>query len=879
MALAIGAVYLTWRTTTLGNGPLLSLSVPVFALEVWAYVELALFALQAWRVPAVTLEGTRLTTGPVDIAIWSDGCEPSELERSLITGRRVVGRGRMVVIDRTDRPEIKALAERFGADHVVEHGAEVSPLQATHRHTASDLYVWLTAGDVPMPDLLQRMAVQLARTDVAVSQVATGLLNADSLIHLRRERDDDALLNRVMGPALARWGAAPWLGPASIVRRRAMDAVGGPEGVRSPTHMAVRLHRHGWVTTFERRRLISTTAPDTLEQYLDERKRRTTAMLDLLRSRESPLRVPGLSLRHRVAHLAGIATFGIGIRQAGGAALLSIALVVGAFPSDAPVVGSAALAAGALLTRAIARTSLARGAMTVGDWLRHGWRTLGADLAAVRAAARETRSGAQPRTSVASGVARTLPLSHLGALTAIMVVLDVALLGRAAVIVEDGFLPALSTSEQVVLLGLALAVLGSMLDVLQVVARRRQRRAHPRLSANLAAEVDGTAATTVDVAPNGVGLMMPVEPRVGAATTLSVALPPMEGAVRRISGRAVVRDVRPHSTGGWRVGLEFSHLSEPARQALVELCAVGLPGLDDRSQDELPLAPVAHLTVPRSRRDQRSLQVFSGTAAAAAVLTMIFGPTARAAAPDTVEHIELACVTTADDEPVAGAVIERIVRNRTELLGATDSSGCVRIASHPHAKGFAVTHRGIRRAVQPSELGDTTAEVVLGEHRATVVDIDGEPAEGVAVRFFAAGWQVGRDRGDGTWFDALSTDFHVEVSMAGGRFVRPMDPSGDLLIRLGILRTESTAAAEAMSIDRGKGWEPVVDGMPLIPGRLVLRLGDGQTLKVDLPEGHELRLPDGELRPVELPAAPDPEPESEPQPGQPADGASEEGDG
>ena len=169
-----------------------------------------------------------------------------------------------------------------------------------------------------------------------------------------------------------------------------------------------------------------------------------------------------------------------------------------------------------------------------------------------------------------------------------------------------------------------------MVDVLQVVVLRQQRRAHSRLRVALDVVLDGVPATTLDIAPNGVGVTMPFEPTVGAVTTLSVELPSIQGPMATIRGRALVRDVRATTTPGyWRVGLEFTHLSETARLALVEFCAVGHVLEHDPAHADLPTAPVGQLAVRREGHHHRSLQVMTAAAAVAAVVTLGIGPCGR----------------------------------------------------------------------------------------------------------------------------------------------------------------------------------------------------------------------------------------------------------
>ena len=116
VALITGAAYLIWRAGTLGSGALLALSIPAYAVEVWAFAQLALFGLQAWRVPTPTLRinaATRHDGARRHCRSSPSGAGTDDLERTLLGTRALHGCGRVVVIDDVDRPAIR------GADPTV----------------------------------------------------------------------------------------------------------------------------------------------------------------------------------------------------------------------------------------------------------------------------------------------------------------------------------------------------------------------------------------------------------------------------------------------------------------------------------------------------------------------------------------------------------------------------------------------------------------------------------------------------------------------------------------------------------------------------------------------------------------------------------------
>ena len=155
-------------------------------------------------------------------------------------------------------------------------------------------------------------------------------------------------------------------------------------------------------------------------------------------------------------------------------------LVIALFTAAEPVSVSVPLwIATALVVHgfaAWARHTLAAGTMRWGDWIRQGWRTVGADLAGA--------CNRPPREQAVSAVGiRTLGRLRLATFT--LVVIDVAVLARAATLIDPDLLPPFATFSRFAALAAAVVCIVALIDVMQVVVRRRQRRADPRIAVAL----------------------------------------------------------------------------------------------------------------------------------------------------------------------------------------------------------------------------------------------------------------------------------------------------------------------------------------------------------------------------------------------------------
>ena len=230
VALVVGVAYAVWRVGTLGSGVRLALSVPLLAIEIWALIDLAAFGFRAWRISDAD-EARFDGSARADVVIDASSGGVDELERTLVAVQALRGAASVTVVEARGRLGIAEVARAYDARVAAVEPAE-EPLTQIDPPGDQDLWLWLESGQVPLPDLIGAVAGRFEEDDLAVCQIAVDLLNADSLVHLRGGRDEDALQRSVVGPALGRRGLAPWTGAGSLIRRRALAEIEGAVGFR-----------------------------------------------------------------------------------------------------------------------------------------------------------------------------------------------------------------------------------------------------------------------------------------------------------------------------------------------------------------------------------------------------------------------------------------------------------------------------------------------------------------------------------------------------------------------------------------------------------------------------------------------------------------------
>ncbi|KQT51967.1 cellulose synthase [Aureimonas sp. Leaf454] len=104
---------------------------------------------------------------------------------------------------------------------------------------------------------------------------------------------------------LDKWNAAFFCGSAAVLRRAALEEVGGFSGVSitEDCETALDLHSRGWNSLYVDRPMISGLQPDTFASFIGQRSRWCRGMIQILLLKNPALR-SGLSLAQRICYLS-----------------------------------------------------------------------------------------------------------------------------------------------------------------------------------------------------------------------------------------------------------------------------------------------------------------------------------------------------------------------------------------------------------------------------------------------------------------------------------------------------------------------------------------------------------------------------------------------
>ncbi|MEZ5098899.1 MAG: glycosyltransferase family 2 protein, partial [Thermoleophilia bacterium] len=416
-----------------------------------------------------------------------------------------------------------------------------------------ELVLVLGAGQVLYPDAVEKASSRFWDAAVACVQLRNDYANADALTTVFQGRNEQDILNEVIGPSLGARGQALWLGAGSLVRREAFEQVAGadrPGAASRAYRTTARLLAAGWRVEFERTPMVESMGPDTLEEYLEGSRRRAYWTLRLLATRDNPLLQRGVPWRARLTLFAGASRYLSGLQRALAIAVLLATLVTG----RAPVGGSLGLVLGAWVAvyaaHAAAVVALGRGTLAFGDRSRQALRTLGPYLdAALRAFVLHRWVG----RSRSGATGRVRDIARMRVLTALVLALD-GLLALRAVGDRYDVLPAASETVRAASFVLGVLLLLQVLDVMQLLVRRRQQRRFYRCAVALPAWIGVEPAKARDLTPAGIRLELggiqfelpgnqgARSRQVGDRLDLELELPTPGGPPQHVPLRAIVRN-------------------------------------------------------------------------------------------------------------------------------------------------------------------------------------------------------------------------------------------------------------------------------------------------------------------------------------------------
>jgi cellulose synthase (UDP-forming) len=335
----IGVWYLSWRPAAF-NPEAMVFSAVIYAAELFGFTCALLYLFMCWRLQTRTP-----LPAPADarVAVFVPTINESVdiVRRTLMAALRMKHASEVWLLDDGNRAAMRVLAQELGCRYLARtenSHAKAGNLNNALGHTDAEFIAIFDADHAPAAAFLEETLGFLSDERVAFVQTPQDFYNLDSFQHRLSRRDslvwsEQSLFFRVIQPGKDRLNSAFFCGSCAVVRRAALDDIGGfaTGTITEDIHTSLKLHTRGWRSVYYGRSLAFGLAPSNAMPFLKQRLRWGQGAMQVWR-RERILLAHKLTLAQRLSYLATVLAYFEGWQRAIFFAAPVIVLTTGVMP-------------------------------------------------------------------------------------------------------------------------------------------------------------------------------------------------------------------------------------------------------------------------------------------------------------------------------------------------------------------------------------------------------------------------------------------------------------------------------------------------------------------------------------------------------------------
>lgn len=321
--LIVACVYLGWRTTTFNP------AAPVFSgllygAELFGFATTLLHLFMTWRLTA-RLPVPAPADLSVDVLIPTYDESVDIVRRTLLAARNLQYPCTIWLLDDGNRAEMAKLATELDVRYVTRKDnkhAKAGNLNNALLHCHGEFVAVFDADHAPRRDFLDRTLGYFRAPEVAFVQTPQDFFNIDSYQHRhagnsRRVWTEQSLFFRVIQRGKDRWNAAFFCGSCAVLRRSALDQIGGfaTATVTEDLETSVKLHESGFRSVYLPEPMAFGLAPSSASTFLGQRVRWGQGAMQVIRREWFFLR-SRLTLPQRLNYMASAVTYFDGWQKA-----------------------------------------------------------------------------------------------------------------------------------------------------------------------------------------------------------------------------------------------------------------------------------------------------------------------------------------------------------------------------------------------------------------------------------------------------------------------------------------------------------------------------------------------------------------------------------
>jgi cellulose synthase/poly-beta-1,6-N-acetylglucosamine synthase-like glycosyltransferase len=318
LLLSFGVIsFLTWRLLFTFNPqyPLYS-SFFLFADFITGFSTIG-FAISIWNLDSNNTEPPSIVGNPtVDVFIPTYNENIDILTRTISSCIDMNYPHQTYVLDDGNRPEVKELTEKLGAKYINRadnKNAKAGNFNNALKHTNSDFIASFDADFIPQKDFLEKLLGYFNDPKVALVQSPQYYYNINSFQHKRLYQriwnEQNTFFDLILN-GRNHWNSSFWIGTNAIVRRKAIEQIGGIsyESVIEDMLTTMRLHSNKWKTVYVNKPYAYGLAPSNIRQFLIQRKRWAEGAMQIMLF-NNPLFTKGLTFMQKLNYFSSLLHF------------------------------------------------------------------------------------------------------------------------------------------------------------------------------------------------------------------------------------------------------------------------------------------------------------------------------------------------------------------------------------------------------------------------------------------------------------------------------------------------------------------------------------------------------------------------------------------
>ncbi len=314
-------VFLEWSADAALGFVLLAAELYSCAMLVLAYGQ----SVAPLRRKPVPLPDDRSRWPTVDVYVPTYN-EPLEVVRTTVLAALALDwprdRLRVFLLDDGRRPAFRAFASEAGVGYLTREDnahAKAGNLNHALKLTQGEFIAIFDCDHVPTRSFLQvTMGGFLRDPRLALVQTPHHFYSPDPFVRNldlpRSVPSENELFYGVIQRGLDTWNAAFFCGSCAVLRRSALEEVGGiaVETVTEDAHTALKMHRRGWRSAYLDIPQAAGLSTESLSAHVGQRIRWARGMAQMFRI-DNPLLGRGLRLSQRLSYLAAMLHFFSGV--------------------------------------------------------------------------------------------------------------------------------------------------------------------------------------------------------------------------------------------------------------------------------------------------------------------------------------------------------------------------------------------------------------------------------------------------------------------------------------------------------------------------------------------------------------------------------------